>query len=172
MMKRTFIFLTAVSALLVAFLLGNRMSTVEGQARPGTGYAAIPGEKGGQDIFGPYNVAKDWPKPLSGLPGNEKWTWGSAEGIFAESPNRVFILQRGQLPNIPRPRPIRLPQLGPNVEFPIARLPWRDATSTSPPSALDGDDSDVGTPGGDFTWGNCLVVGDADGNLTQAREQW
>lgn len=172
MLKRAFIFVAALSALLLAFLLGNRMSTVEGQARPGTGYAAIPGEKGGQDIFGPYNVAKDWPKPLSGLPGNEKWTWGSAEGIFAESPNRVFILQRGQLPNIPRPRPIRLPQLGPNVEFPIARLPWRDTTSTSPPGALDGDDSDVGTPGVDFTWENCLVAIDANGNITERWTQW
>src|SRR5579871_6199399 len=62
-------------------------------------YVAVPGQTGGQDITGAYEVDPNWPKPISALPGNEKWTWGSAEAVFAESPDRVFILQRGQLPN-------------------------------------------------------------------------
>src|SRR5258705_1856860 len=67
------------------------------------GFAAVAGERGGQDQTGPYEVVPDWPKPLSQLPGHEKWTWGATQGIFAETPNRVFILQRGELPNLERP---------------------------------------------------------------------
>ena len=68
-------------------------------AAPGAGFAAIPGEKGGQDLFGAYEPVVGWPKPMSeSLPGHENWTWGSAEGIFPESPDRVFLVQRGELP--------------------------------------------------------------------------
>ncbi len=51
-------------------------------------------EKGGEEETGPYQVADGWPKPL-GHPG---WTWGSQGGVFAETPNKIFILQRGELP--------------------------------------------------------------------------
>src|SRR5262245_30147500 len=61
-------------------------------------FAAIAGQKGGQDHFGPYEVVANWPKPLSQLKDHEKWTWGAVQSIFAESPNRVWILMRGELP--------------------------------------------------------------------------
>lgn len=61
-------------------------------------FAAVPGSKGGEDITGPYDPVADWPKPLSQLPGHDGWTWSAVEGIFAESPNRVFVLQRGEEP--------------------------------------------------------------------------
>ena len=51
-------------------------------------------QKGGEDIMGPYDVVEGWPQPL-GHPG---FTWGSTGGILAESPNRIIILQRGELP--------------------------------------------------------------------------
>ena len=60
----------------------------------------MPGEKGGQDMFGAYEIVPNWPKPITELPGHDKWTWGAGQSVFAESPNRVFILQRGELPNI------------------------------------------------------------------------
>ena len=50
----------------------------------------------------------------------------------------------------------------------IGRLPWRDATSASPPGRLEtpdgkvGDDSDVGKAGVDFNWAHCIVVVDAN----------
>ncbi len=56
---------------------------------------APPGEKGGEEETGPYTVVAGWPQPL---PGHEGWTWGSTGGIFAERADRVFILQRGELP--------------------------------------------------------------------------
>lgn len=37
---------------------------------PVAGFAAVAGEKGGQDQTGPYEVVADWPKPLSQLPGH------------------------------------------------------------------------------------------------------
>ena len=151
MRKRLAVLLSITAALVLAILLGQRLRSVQAaNDKSGPSFAAVPGSIGGQDMFGAYDVVPDWPKPLSTIPGNEKWTWGAGQSVFAESPNRVFILQRGELPNIERPKRIKLPQLGPSIEFPIGRLPWRDATSASPPGRLEtpdgklGDDSDVG----------------------------
>src|SRR3974377_446608 len=129
-----------ISAIAVAFLLGyfgaNRHATVEGQAVPESG-AAVPGDVGNMELTGPYDVVGDWPKDLSTLPGNSKWTWGSGEGIFAESPNRVFVLQRGELPVIPRAgRGANNPYakvnemlhgIAPGADYPIMNI-YRNAT--------------------------------------------
>jgi sugar lactone lactonase YvrE len=178
MRPRASLVVTLVVVAVMMVVAGNRLMPVEGQARPEARFAAVPAEKGGQDMFGAYDIVPDWPKPLTSLPGHEKWTWGAGQSVFAESPNRVFILQRGELPNLERPKQIKLPQLGPNLEFPIGRLPFRDATSTSPPGALEtrdgkvGDDSDVGQPGVDFRWEHCIVVVDANGNVVEDWTQW
>jgi hypothetical protein len=171
--------LIAIAIVLAVFIgLGPRPRSVAAQEKPGAGFAAIPGAPGGQDMFGPYDIVPNWPKPLTALPGHEKWTWGAGQNVFAESPNRVFILQRGELPAIERPKTIKLPQLGPSVEFPMFRLPWRDATTASPPGALEtkdgkiGDDSDVGKAGVDYRWEHCIVVVDANGNLIEDWTQW
>jgi peptidylamidoglycolate lyase len=172
------LFVTIVVVAVTMVLVGNRPASVQGQSRPEARFAAVPGEKGGQDMFGAYDIVPNWPKPLTSLPGHEKWTWGAGQSVFAESPNRVFILQRGELPNIERPQQIKLPQLGPSLEFPIGRLPFRDATSTSPPGALEtrdgkvGDDSDAGQAGVDFRWEHCIVVVDANGNIIEDWTQW
>src|SRR5438874_2352896 len=175
---RKHISIVAALIIVTASVIASRMTHVEGQSRQDARFAAVPAEKGGQDVFGGYEVVANWPKPISSLPGHEKWTWGAGQSVFAESANRVFILQRGELPNIERPKQIKLPQLGPNIEFPIGRLPWRDATSTSPPGALEtrdgkvGDDSDVGKAGEDFRWEHCIVVVDANGNMVEDWTQW
>ena len=57
-------------------------------------------EKGGEEETGPYEVVENWPQQL---PGHAGWTWGSTGGVFAESDNKVFVIQRGELP-IPQPR--------------------------------------------------------------------
>jgi sugar lactone lactonase YvrE len=165
----------AAVALAVGIAVGYHATPLQGQAR--STFAAVPGEKGGQDPFGAYDIVSDWPKPISSLPGLDKWTWGAGEFVFAETPNRVLILQRGLLPNTQRPKAIKLPQLGPNIEFPIGRLPWRDATSASPPGALEvngkvGDDSDVGVAGTDFLWSHIITVADAQGNIIESWTQW
>ena len=170
MRKREILLVTIAAGFLVIFLFGKSVVPARGQARTEPSFAAIPSEKGGQDVFGAYEIAKDWPKPLSAVPGNEKWTWGSGEGVFAESPNRVYILQRGELPNIQRPKETDLPQLGPSLSFPIGRLPWRDATVASPPGQLDGPNR--GQEDVDWRWENCLVVVDAEGNILERWTQW
>jgi sugar lactone lactonase YvrE len=164
------------AAVAVGIAIGYQAIPLQGQAR-NTGFAAVPSEKGGQDPFGAYDIVANWPKPISSLPGLSNWTWGAGEFVFAETPNRVFILQRGLLPNIQRPKAIKLPQLGPNIEFPIGRLPWRDATSASPPGALEvngkvGDDSDVGVAGTDFLWSHIITVADAQGTILESWTQW
>ena len=64
------------AALLVNSRLGIDMIQGQQKKTPGEGFAAIPGLKGGQDVFGPYDPAQNWPKPLSAsLPNHEGWTW-------------------------------------------------------------------------------------------------
>ncbi|HXH24887.1 MAG TPA: 6-bladed beta-propeller [Vicinamibacterales bacterium] len=167
----------AVLAAALGFAIGAHAPSVLGQGRPEPfSIAAVAGEKGGQDIFGAYEVVPNWPKPLSQLPGHEKWTWGAGQYVFAESPNRVFILQRGELPVVERPKTIKI---APSIEFPVFRLPIRDATVASPPGALfgpdgktPGDDRDVGEPGVDYRWEHTIVVVNANGDIIEDWTQW
>src|SRR5215470_9794917 len=91
------------AALIAGVIIGESTRPVQGQAAS-AGSPAVAGYKGGLDVLsGPYEVVPNWPKPLSQLPGHENWTWGAVQGVFAESPDRVFMLERGELPNIKRP---------------------------------------------------------------------
>src|SRR5689334_11929380 len=86
--RRRLAILSAIAvAFLMGFLLAHRLTPVQAQGKPGLGFAAIPGVVGGQDPFGPYEVVKDWPKDISTLPGNENWTWGAGQSVYAENPN-------------------------------------------------------------------------------------
>ena len=59
--------------------------------------AVVVPDKGGDDLTGPYNLVAGWPQNPCG----EGYMFGSTAGIFAESPNRVLIFQRGCLPVLP-----------------------------------------------------------------------
>src|SRR5258708_4717350 len=123
-------------------------------------FGAVPGAVGAEDISGPYEVQEGWPKDLATLPGHEKWTYGGARGIFAESPNRVFLLGGGELPNMKRPATRLLPDIGPNVQFPVAGLPWRNANSASPPGAGGSrQDAPKGIEMWRGAWARCLSLG-------------
>lgn len=154
--------------LLAVLVVSNRIAPVHGAGN--AGFAAVPGSRGGQDIFGPYDVAKDWPRNLATLPGNEKWTWGSVEGVFAESPNRIFVVQRGELPNLDRPKQVGLPELGPSLVFPVSQAPFRNATEASPPKLRPG--APANTPDVDWHFAHCVVVVDANGNIAEDWSQW
>jgi hypothetical protein len=163
----------------IGFLFGSKVSTVQGKGVPGAGFAAVPGQIGGQDPFGAYDVVKDWPQNIDTLPGNEKWTWGAGQGIYAENPNRIFLLFRGELPNIKRPETKLLPDFGASLQFPIGRLPWRDATVSALPGAggtgQDPDDGPKlwkGTVGIDAKWEHCLTVVDGSGKIVETWTQW
>lgn len=142
-------------------------------------FAAVPSEKGGQDTFGGYEPVPGWPKNLTTLPGHEGWTFGAGQSVFAENPNRVFVLQRGELPAIPRPMTRKL---APSIAFPIGRLPWRDATSSSlPGNGGTGQIAEDGIAawqkagnvmGVDARWEHCILIYDAQGNLIDSWTQW
>jgi DNA-binding beta-propeller fold protein YncE len=141
-------------------------------------FAAVPSEKGGQDIFGAYDVDANWPKDLTTLPGHQGWTFGAGQSVFAESPNRVFVLVRGELPAIPRPMTQRL---GPSIQFPIGRLPWRDATTASlPGNGGTGQLAEDGIAaweknnkmGVDARWEHCILIFDGQGNLIDSWNQY
>jgi streptogramin lyase len=69
---------------------------------------AASSERGGQEEFGPYELAVNWPQPLpDGADGvkHDGWTWGSVGAVFAETPDRVWIAQRGELPLPPNAKP-------------------------------------------------------------------
>src|SRR5215467_9801052 len=182
--------LFAILLLAVGFGLGvfysARLVSVHGDEKPGVGFATVPGEIGGEEQTGPYEVVANWPKPLTSLPGHEKWTWGAVEGIFAESPNRVFVLQRGELPELKRPKNTPIPMFGPSLSFPTNETPFRNA-SQGPVAALPGEgaaDVDCGHPealpcpgwegkvGVDARWEHCLIVVDAQGNIKEDWSQW
>jgi len=108
-----------------------------------TTFAAAPAqEKGGEDETGPYDVVTDWPKPQATHVG---FTWGSTAGIFVESPNRIYIAQRGELPLPEGVKP------GPGA---IYGAPVRPAT------------------GGKPRWQQSLIVVDGQGNLVESWTQW
>ena len=53
-------------------------------------------EKGGGDETGPYNLVAGWPQNYCGA----GHIIGSTAGIWAESPDRVYIFSRGCLPEL------------------------------------------------------------------------
>ncbi len=170
-------------ASIAGLLLANGPTLVQGQAPQGASISAVAGQKGGWDVTGPYEVVRDWPKPLSTLPGHENWTWGSVQGVFAESPNRVFVVQRGELPRLTRPAT----SAGPRVRTKPVVSRWaarrsgtrRRGRSSSPPGAggpgADPDDPAQawrGRMGIDARWEHLLVVFNAAGDIVEQWTQW
>jgi hypothetical protein len=171
-MKKLIAIMAMLGAGLAAIIL---LDSGEGGAQEvaGAGFAAIPGQKGGQDIFGPYEVVENWPKPMSeSLPGHEDWTYSVTMDVFAESPDRVFLVQKGELPlHEEAPDQVWLPEIGPGLQFPIFRVPLRQAGRSIP----NGDELDaegVGRPGIDWRWEHCVLVIDSEGNIVEEWSQW
>lgn len=131
-----------------------------------------------QDITGPYNVDPNWPKPMSTWPGHEGWTWGSTQATFVESPDRIFVCQRGELPELApeqdevlvhmkgRSGPVAVQFRG-KVTSDRARLfpgflHRENATSDSPGEA----GPFYGRVAGkDYRWEHIIMVFDSQGNL-------
>ena len=55
-------------------------------------------QKGGEDESGEYEPVADWPASL-----HPDWTWGRVGGVWAESPNRVYVFGSGELPRLKEP---------------------------------------------------------------------
>ena len=167
---------------LVALLFGIGITLGTILLQPGAaqstpaGFAAVAAQKGGQDQTGPYEVVENWPKPLSQLKGHENWTWGAVQSIFAESPNRVFILMRGELPNLKRPTEVPIPNVGPSLSYPVSQAPFRNASvgpvSSPGNSGSDGWNGWKGKMGVDARWEHCLLVVNVNGDITETFPEW
>src|SRR6266568_4040291 len=103
--------------------------------------AAMLQEKGGEEETGPYEVVDKWPAPWA----RQGYIWGSQPGIFAETPNRIFIAARGEL---------KLPEtLGRGFNGIWGSLGQR-ATEPKPEMR------------------NCILIVDSNGKLVEAWAQW
>jgi 6-bladed beta-propeller/NHL repeat len=164
--------LLSVCAVLLIIALSNRGGRVQAQHAPGAGFAAIPGVKGGHDIFGPYEPVVNWPRPMSeSLPNHEKFTWSTTMDVFAESPNRVFLVQKGELARIDkRPETKWVPEFGPGLQYPVFRLPLRQAGAGAGSNPLDPPAD--GKAGVDWRWEHCIVVVNADGKIVEDWTEW
>ena len=131
--------LTLAAVLAVGVVAAPKFAVVYGQAAP---------EKGGDDYTGPYNVVKGWPLPSRlAKPGQ---ILGSTSGIWAESPNRVIILYRGE---IILPATVNGKKVPANFKGAFGALGMQ-ATSQVPDMR------------------NCILVMDASGNIVEAWTQW
>ena len=53
----------------------------------------------GQELYGHYLRPEPWPNGLpDDMHAHDGWTWGSQAAVFAESPDRIWIAMRGELP--------------------------------------------------------------------------
>ena len=91
----------------------------------------------------PYDVVEGWHKPFAA----EGFAFGGNSGVFAESPNRIFISQRGET-KLPNPLP---PEFAGYVGS-IGINALRDTELR--------------------TWQNCLMTVDGNGNLLEVWDQW
>jgi hypothetical protein len=91
----------------------------------------------------PYNIIRGWHKPFS-EPG---FAFGGNSGVFAESPNRILVAQRGEA-KLPDP-------------IPPAYSGFAGSIGINVLSAVDR-----------RVWKNCLYTLDANGNVTERWTQW
>ena len=121
----------AASALL---MLVGQVSTLGAQS---------PGPIEGPVGPSPYNIISGWHKPFA----EEGFAFGGSSGVFAESPNRIFVAQRGET-RLPDPIPAEFSgfagSIGINVLF---------ATDLR-------------------VWEHCLYTLDGDGNVREMWDQW
>ena len=124
-----------VATAAVFLSLAAGMTTLRAQSTPGV----ISGPVGPS----PYDIVRAWHKPFA-LPG---FAFGGSSGVFAESPNRIFIAQRGEY-RLPNPVPPEFAgfagSIGVNV---LSETKGR-------------------------VWQNCLYTLDANGNVKERWTEW
>ncbi|MDP3720003.1 MAG: hypothetical protein Q8T13_19755 [Acidobacteriota bacterium] len=91
----------------------------------------------------PYDVVRGWQKPFA-APG---YAFGGNSGVFAESPDRIFIAQRGEF-RLPDPVPPAYAGFAGSLKMNVLSLVDRRE------------------------WRNCLYTLDRDGNVKERWTQW
>ena len=108
---------------------------------------SLPGPASSQNLGpigpSPYDVVEGWHKPFA----KQGFAFGGNSGVFAESPDRIFISQRGET-RLPIPIPPEFAGYAGSLGINTLR-----ATDLR-------------------TWQNCLYTIDGDGNVIDIWEQW
>ena len=91
----------------------------------------------------PYDVVRGWHKPFA-APG---FAFGGNSGVFAESPDRIFIAQRGEF-RLPSPVPPEFAGFAGSIKMNVLTLADRRV------------------------WQNCLYTLDRNGNVKERWTQW
>ena len=139
----------------------------------------VPG-KGGEDVSGPYEVVPNWPLPIS-----TDLTWGRTSSIYAESPDRVFVIQSGMVPwSWKRLQDARnggnMTRRGDDGTYcgsSLASL-WRWNGKNFCQTAPDGRfvdsmvEFDTGKPIPGAKWDHIVMVFNREGKLIESWEQW
>jgi hypothetical protein len=149
--------------LLLVILVGAAVTACSVPASNSTATPAANQEKGGQEEFGAYELVENWLQPLPDGPDgvrHEGWTWGSVGAIFAETPDRIWIAQRGELP------------------LPKDAKPWTpygmlapERTATGNDDGLDATCQKVEKRGWERRYHHVIFVVDRNGKLVQSWPQ-
>jgi 6-bladed beta-propeller len=126
---------TLVVTLATVFALGLHAAPAFLQSRGG-GH----GVHGGEDETGPYELARNWPQPFA----RQGYVWGSQGGVLADTPDRIFLLNRGELK-----RPAEVP-----ADFAGAWGMLGRATDPTPEIR------------------NCIVIVNGDGKVIESWTEW
>jgi hypothetical protein len=116
--------------------------------------------RGGQEEFGPYELVENWPQPLPDGPDGVKhdgWTWGSVGAVYAETPDRIWIAQRGELP-LP-------PGAAPWTPYSMLRPSRGNATGNT--DGLSATCEPVEKRGWERRWHHSVFVVDRNGKIVQ-----
>jgi hypothetical protein len=137
-------------------------STAPNEA-PAAGSATTE-QQGGQEEFGPYEIVENWPQPLADGPDgvtHAGWTWGSVGAIYAETPDRIWIAQRGELP---------LPA-GTAPWTPYGMLQPSRGNATGNPDGLNAECEPTERRGWERRWHHVILVVDRDGKMVDWWQQ-
>jgi hypothetical protein len=121
---------------LAAAAVGAAAAVLSAQSSP---QAVITGPVGPS----PYDIVRFWHKPFS-EPG---YAFGGNSGVFAESPNRIFVAQRGEF-RLPDPVPPNFLGFAGSIGFNVLTVTDRRV------------------------WKNCLYTLDGDGRVKERWTQW
>ena len=91
----------------------------------------------------PYDVVSGWHEPFA----TEGYAFGGNSGVFAESPDKIFIAQRGET-RLPSPIPLAFAGYAGSIEINVLRNTERRV------------------------WQNCLYTLNGDGEVVEIWNQW
>jgi len=106
-------------------------------------------QKGGEDETGAYDPVPGFPQPI----GSKGHVWGSQGGVFAETPDRIFIANRGEL-LIPQYLPKNYNGFYGSID--VSQTMNGASRRATPPDAMR----------------NCIVILDGNGKIVESWTQW